>query len=467
MSVKICGVCPHPPIMVQEVGKGDTEKVKASALAMLELGKRIKESGAGVLVMITPHGPVFRDGITINLSPRLKGNLGRFNAPGVTFDLENDLGLAEEIQRKAEEFKIPFLPLDTEAAGEYNVSLDLDHGLTVPLYFLRRAGVELPMVVLYMGLLPREQLYSFGAAVAGAVKSLGREAAVLASGDMSHCLTAEAPGGYQPRGAEFDREISRLLGAGDIQGLLDLDPELTEKAGECGMRPVIMMLGTLDGLEVQAQVLSYEGPFGVGYLVASLMPGRAAEERNFLNIIRERQQHKIQKKKEGEGYLPGLARRALEHYLEGREFSPDIKEVPPEFLKRAGVFVSLKKHGELRGCIGTVFPTQENIIAEIAANAISAGVRDPRFYPVGPGEVEELDISVDVLQSPEPARGPEDLDIKKYGVIVSAGPRQGLLLPNLEGIATVEEQVAIARQKAGIDPKEPVKLQRFEVIRYK
>ena len=112
-------------------------------------------------------------------------------------------------------------------------------------------------------------------------------------------------------------------------------------------------------------------------------------------------------------------------------------------------------------------PTQESIAAEVAANAVSAGTRDPRFYPVQEEELEDLEYSVDVLLPPEPAGSPADLDPKKYGVIVKSGRRQGLLLPNLEGIDTAEEQVAIARQKAGITPHEPVDLERFEVIRYK
>ncbi|MCL6635357.1 MAG: AmmeMemoRadiSam system protein A, partial [Peptococcaceae bacterium] len=146
---------------------------------------------------------------------------------------------------------------------------------------------------------------------------------------------------------------------------------------------------------------------------------------------------------------------------------PEPGNVPPEFQKEAGVFVSIKKHGELRGCIGTVEPTRDSIAREVIMNAISAGTRDPRFFPVQEGELDDLEYSVDVLLPPEPAGGFEDLDPEKYGVIVRSGRRQGLLLPDLEGIDTPEEQVAVARQKAGIGPGEPVELMRFEVVRYR
>jgi len=129
--------------------------------------------------------------------------------------------------------------------------------------------------------------------------------------------------------------------------------------------------------------------------------------------------------------------------------------------------VSLKKHGQLRGCIGTIEPRHENIIEETVNNAVSAGHHDSRFSPVRQDELDDLDISVDVLRPPEPVKGKEDLDPQRYGVIVRSGYRSGLLLPNLEGVNTVEEQIGIAMQKAGISPGEKYDLERFEVVRYK
>ena len=136
--------------------------------------------------------------------------------------------------------------------------------------------------------------------------------------------------------------------------------------------------------------------------------------------------------------------------------------------KRAGVFVSLKMHGRLRGCIGTILPVTDSVAEEIADNAVSAGCRDPRFTPVKEEELDQLVYSVDVLGETEEIASPEELDVKEYGVIVSKGRKRGLLLPNLEGVDTVEEQISIAMQKAGIDETETgVKLERFRVIRHK
>lgn len=164
--------------------------------------------------------------------------------------------------------------------------------------------------------------------------------------------------------------------------------------------------------------------------------------------------------------LTKLAKTAVEAFVNERQLIKP-EELTPEMQERAGVFVSLKKHGELRGCIGTFEPTRANIAEEIIYNAISSAMNDPRFEPVQDSELPDLDYSVDVLTSPEPVSSQDELDPKKYGVIVERGFRRGLLLPDLEGVNTVDRQIAICRMKAGIGEDEPVKLYRFQVRRYK
>ena len=162
-----------------------------------------------------------------------------------------------------------------------------------------------------------------------------------------------------------------------------------------------------------------------------------------------------------------LARETIENYIKQGKIITLPLDLPKEMInQKAGAFVSLKKYGELRGCIGTFMPTQKNIAQEIIKNAVSAAVEDPRFSPVNVSELEDLTISVDVLSIPEEIKDISQLDPKKYGVIVSSGYKKGLLLPDLEGVDTAEEQVDIAKRKAGIYPGEKVKLYRFEVKRY-
>ncbi len=161
-----------------------------------------------------------------------------------------------------------------------------------------------------------------------------------------------------------------------------------------------------------------------------------------------------------------LAKETVESYVrEGK--MPKLGELTPEMREQAGVFVSIHKHGELRGCIGTFEPTQDNVAEEIVANAISSSTGDPRFPPVTASELDDLEYSVDILTEPEPVTDISQLDHEKYGLIVESGLRKGLLLPGLEGVESVEEQIAICRLKAGISPGEPVKFYRFQVRRFK
>jgi MEMO1 family protein len=161
-----------------------------------------------------------------------------------------------------------------------------------------------------------------------------------------------------------------------------------------------------------------------------------------------------------------LARKAVESYVrDGR--TPEPEDLTPEMKERAGVFVSLHKHGKLRGCIGTFEPTQKNVAGEIIVNAVSSATRDPRFSPVDESELDDLEYSVDILSQPEPVADVSELNPEEYGVIVESGPRKGLLLPDLEGVESAEEQIAICRLKAGIAPEEPVDLYRFRVTRFK
>ncbi|MPN20126.1 hypothetical protein SDC9_167503 [bioreactor metagenome] len=180
------------------------------------------------------------------------------------------------------------------------------------------------------------------------------------------------------------------------------------------------------------------------------------------------EQDRVSKTKSNESEIVKLARKSLEGYVNTGKHAPLPKNLSDELTqKKAGVFVSLKKHGQLRGCIGTTSPTTESIAAEVIQNSVSAGMNDPRFPSVRKNELKDLSYSVDVLGSAEPIDSPSMLDPRRYGVIVKSGLKRGLLLPDLEGIDTAEEQIKIACSKAGIDPGEDISLERFEVVRYK
>lgn len=467
---------PHPPILIPEVGGEESNRVRITYAAMEQVAKDLVALKPDAVVIISPHGPVFQDAIAVHMLPRITGSFRAFGAPRVTYtvDVDQDLGaLVIEAGRRA---GIAMAPVTEDWAEEWRAT-ELDHGTMVPLHFLREAGYEGAILPIAMGMLPPLQLYAFGKALQEAIDESDRRIAVLASGDLSHRLTPDAPAGYHPDAGQFDREVVEALGRGDLTALFRLDHEKCEQAGECGLRPLMMLAGTLDGLQVKPQVLSYEGPFGVGYAVVPMSPGAAISGRELLEGLKASRRERIEQRRAKAHPIVHLARTALEHFvrtgleLDFSQGAPEQGTVPWQLPKgmpeKAGVFVSLKVDGQLRGCIGTTEPTQPTLALEVVHSAIEAGTADPRFSPVEEEELDDLDYSVDVLEAAEPCT-PDQLNPSEYGIIVGKGERRGLLLPDVPGVDTVEEQVRIACSKAGLRPDEPgLELYRFRVRRFR
>jgi MEMO1 family protein len=459
-------VVPHPPIIIEEVGGEERLKAEQTIQALESLSLDLVESQPDTLVLISPHGPVFEDGIVILGNEQLAGNFANFGAPQVKLAYTTNLDLAEAIVARAKEKDI-FAVVSRSEDQSLGIRQILDHGAAVPLSFFQTAGFNGKIVLMGMAMFPPDELYEFGVAIQQAVEESGERVAIIASGDLSHRLTEDAPAGYNPKGKEFDELLVERIKLGDFAGIMDIDPELAEEAGECGYRPVNMLLGCFDGYNLETRVYSYQGPFGVGYLVAGLKPlDKSGGTGKYIKAYRLQREQRLEKLHATRHPIVKLAAASLEHFLRQGEYLEDYAPLPEDFPSRAGVFVSLKKHGNLRGCIGTTAATQKNLAREVINNAISAGTEDPRFFPVEFSELPELTISVDILGEEEQISSLAQLDPQRYGVIVRSGNRSGLLLPNLEGIDTAAEQVKIARQKAGIGINETVQLSRFEVKRY-
>jgi MEMO1 family protein len=470
-NIKGAFIFPHPPIIVAEVGKGQEKAAQNTIKAAEEAARRISELKPDTILIITPHGNMLSDALTISGDPLLLGSFANFGSPQVKLEFDNDLELVEEILDRVEDSDVIAVSLDKELRKTYRFSDELDHGALVPLYFINKVYQGFKLVHITYSLLPHHEHYDFGMIIRKAIERLNRNTVIICSGDLSHRLTKDAPAGYNPKGKEFDEQYIDIIRQGDVNSLLNMDCELTEGAGECGLRSTVIMYGILDGCEPKGEILSYEGPFGVGYCVAQLhlnCQSKIEEKSEILQKYINDKKNKLQEIRKSEDPYVALARLTLETYINEDE-NPDVPDdLPKEMLmEKAGVFVSLKKHGELRGCIGTILPTTNSIAQEIMQNAVSAGTGDPRFHPVEEHELEELQYSVDVLMSPESIEGAHQLDVKKYGVIVRSGYKSGLLLPNLEGVDTVEEQLDIVLQKAGISKGESYKMERFEVIRHK
>ena len=316
--------------------------------------------------------------------------------------------------------------------------------------------------------LPLTEHYKLGQMIREAVEILGRRAVFVASGDLSHKLQDYGPYGFAAEGPQYDERIMDVCSRAAFGELFDFEESFCEKAAECGHRSFVIMAGAFDGLAVKATQLSHEDVTGVGYGICTFYPGEPDEGRHFLAQYLVRAQEKLSAARAQEDPYVQLARKTVEMYVRDRVRPEVPQDLPPEMLQtRAGAFVSIHEHGKLRGCIGTIAPVRSSVAQEIIDNAVSASTRDPRFDPITADELEWLEISVDVLGAAEPIESPAQLDVKRYGVIVTKGTKRGLLLPDLDGVDTVEEQIAIAKRKASISEWDKnVQLERFEVVRH-
>lgn len=465
MTILGAYIVPHPPLIIPGVGGGEEEKIQNTILAYHQIAQEIHVHRPETIIFLTPHSVFYQDYFHISPGQAAGGSFRDFGDTKTNIAVNYDQELVREIEHLA-------IANDLAAGTLGEKNPQLDHGTLVPLYFIRQHWPEqaedfLAIRISVSGLSALEH-YRLGKCLNEAAQKLDRKVVIVASGDLSHHLKEDGPYSFAAEGPVFDAMITEAMSNGDFMQFLQFDEGFCEAAGECGLRSFIVMAGALDGFSVAARLLSYEGPFGVGYAIAAFEPKEVSHDRHFDRYLIVQQKEEISRLRSDEDAYVSLARRSLESYIRSGKTQNRPLDLPEELTsQKAGVFVSLKKDGRLRGCIGTIEPAQGCIADEIIRNAISAGTEDPRFEPVKASELDSLIYSVDVLKSPEPVASIMELDAKRYGVIVSKGRRRGLLLPNLEGVTTPKQQIEIALQKAGIPAGSDYQLERFEVVRHK
>lgn len=460
MAVLAAFMVPHPPMIVPAVGRGSEAQIAETTRAYEQAAAEAAALKPETIIVISPHSVMYADYFHVSPGAGAKGSFRAFGAPEVRFSESYDEELAARICTLADADGFPAGTL-----GERDPALD--HGTMVPLWFLRRIYSGGKLVRIGLSGLPLSEHYRLGQIIAQAADDLGKRAIIIASGDLSHKLQSYGPYGFAPEGPQYDSRIMDVCGRAAFGELFDFDETFCDKAAECGHRSFTIMAGAFDGIDVKAKVLSHQDVTGVGYGICIFYPQGPDESRCFLKTYQEKLEKDCLEKAEKSDPYVKLARAAVEAWVKERRHIPVPEGLPEEMrTERAGAFVSIHRKGQLRGCIGTIGATQSCVAEEIIQNAASASTRDPRFSPITEDELSILEISVDVLEEPEPIKSPAELDVKKYGVIVSHGLKRGLLLPNLDGVDTVEDQIRIARQKGGIGEREKYDLQRFKVVRH-
>jgi AmmeMemoRadiSam system protein A len=476
--ILFAGLMPHAPVLVPGVGGDRLADIAATVRAMATVARRAVAAQPATLVLVSPHSPRRPGAFGLWRTSQLRGSLERFGSPEDRVDLPLNRTLADE--------------LETEAARRglrtwHIRDKSLDHGAVVPLCYLVAAGWKGPTVILSLNYPGEGGLEELGQAIATVAQERRQRTAIIASGDMSHRLTPTAPSGFHPDGRRFDEALIALLRQGAYREIAQIDSELEETAAEDAADSTRIAVAAAGYRTKGHEVLSYEGPFGVGYGVAILFEadgaGKSVAESD-LSCSHERERveelvstrsrswlHKTLPEPQviaSLSDLPIVAHRAVEAALGAGPKTPPF-EAAGELTGRHGVFVTLRtQKGELRGCIGSLAPTEKDLVEETWRLAVAAASTDYRFRPVTAAELPGIHFSVTVLGELEPVASPDELNPAVYGVVViSADGRKGVLLPDIAGIDSVAEQIAIARDKAGIGPNEPVELQRFRAESFK
>jgi AmmeMemoRadiSam system protein B len=271
MSLVGCFATPHPPIIIPEVGGASLAEAEPTVRAMTAVRERAAQLAPDTIVLLSPHSPLARSQMGVSLASSYKGSLAYFRAPQVRVEAPGDEGLAKAIMERAAGHGIPVI--QTAASGEV---IDLDHGAMVPLVYITGALTQpFRLVLLSFSYLSLEEHVRFGRAIGEALMGAEQRVLYVASSDLSHRLIPGAPAGYDPRAARFDQAVADTFGSGDWEGLLTIDPALVSAAGECGYRSLAVLSGVVGAYEATGgrthnRLLSYEGPWGVGYLVGEV-----------------------------------------------------------------------------------------------------------------------------------------------------------------------------------------------------
>jgi AmmeMemoRadiSam system protein A len=444
MSIACAVLMCHAPIVIPAIAARQAGACSATTEAMRKAARTLVAHEPSLIVLISPHAPRRPRSIGITCEEVLYGDFARFGQPNIALRF---LGAPEQARLLVEHASQQGVP--THALSGHA----LDHGSLVPLFFVQEAGYRGHVLIASLPYPGADLEASFGAALRTAADVSRQRWAILASGDMSHRLTRDAPAGFEPRAHEFDRGFARALRHGDLRAALDVDPALQELAAEDVVQSTAVAAAALQYASDGIEVLGYEAPFGVGYLEAQLFSLGAAA-----TGVHERPQSSTAPP----ALLVDIALEAIEHALSGAPYC--APPLPAPWDEPRAVFVTLRSpDGSLRGCIGRTEPMAQSLSEEVADCAVGAATRDLRMEALRSDELPDLRVEVSVLHAPRAVEDREKLDPRQDGIVVELGLRRGVLLPDVEGVDSVAQQIRIALGKAGIAEHSPYTLSSFRV----
>jgi AmmeMemoRadiSam system protein A len=435
MSISCAVLMCHAPIVIPEIAGAQAAHCKTTTEAMRETARALIAHEPSLIILISPHAPRRPRSIGLTFDDTLSGDFERFGHAQVSLQLSGARREAERIADMARAEGVATHALSGHA---------LDHGSMVPLFFVHEAGYRGSIVVTSLPYPGTDLEAAFGNALRQAARESALCWAILASGDMSHRLTRDAPAGFAPRAREFDRGFARALRHGDLRSAIGADLELQELAAEDVVQSTAVAAAAVQYRAHGTRVFAYEAPFGVGYLEALLFS------------------QNTEQKRQGPPpeILVEIALQAIACALRGEAYTPPA--LAPPWNEAGAVFVTLRSpSGELRGCIGRTEARFASLSEEVADCAVSAATRDARMPSVRLEELANLSIEVSVIGEPELIADPAQLDPAHYGVVVEQGGLRGVLLPEVEGVTSAAQQIQIALRKAGIALQSDYAVSRF------
>ena len=446
---------PHPPVMIPEIGGGSCRQCEKTIQGMEQTARILSAKWPDTVLIISPHGPMFRDGPCFLAEDHLTGNMESFGYPSLSLEGWNDKKLLELIGRELTSIHQNYLLMDEQAASQYGRSCLLDHGFLIPFWYIQKEFQPRYIISMTYGYQDGDSEYEMGQAIRNAIEKSGRRVAVVASGDMSHRLSSVSPYGYDPAGPAFDRKIEHFLSEGDWSSIRYFPESISEAAGECGLRSLQVLAGIIGG-HGQMNIFSHESPFGIGYMTGAVVLSERGKSSPTPSVRgRKAADPCCLLAKET------VTARVTKQPFQGNDYGADWLH------ERGACFVTLYKDQKLRGCVGTLFPMENDLIHEIMENASEAALKDPRFPPVTPEELPQITYTVDILSELEEVMGTRKLDPQRYGIVVLCEHRTGLVLPRTHGADTARQQLNLALQKGHIGPDEPYRILRFRSICHK
>lgn len=458
-------VMPHPTMIIPEMGEGEEEKITATADACAKVADEIGEIKPDTVIIVTPHGPQFSNSVAFSLEEKIYGQLKKNDETKVFLNFDINVSITNNIIKELRQEHINCVRIDGKTSEIYGLSYELDYGTIIPMYFIDKKLSDYNIVHITCGNFSKYDLYKIGMTVKKVIEESDSRAVFIASGELSHRLIEGGPYGYTPEGEKFDKEITTLLSNGDVLGIFNMEQLKIDLAGECGMIPFYSMLGAMNGNKISGELLSYEGPFGIGYGVMNF--SLSESDNNTHELLLNDKNQRYQQKKNSEGVHVKLARDSLTEYLKNGNKIDLPSYVTEEMIENeAGVFIRILKYGKVIASGGSYLPRAKNIADEIIFSSIELTQVRVQQAGVSLSDLEDIDILVDVITDVEKVNK-EELDPNLYGIYITSGLKNGFVFPKLPDINTSEEQIALGLKQGNISPLDDYTIERFKVSSYK